>query len=310
MVAAWSKSAAPVSPEAYSTVLIGPPPSPVSKSCQSPAFGPRSSMTQEPFRRGASPRMLASRHWSPTRRPFGKSCGTQVAAEPRSPATIASRSWRGGLGAAGATSLRSIIVRPPRQRVRRPAALRPVAHPAEVEVRGARHARRQLAGLGGADDRDRLVGERLRLGRLERHDLVVERLAVLVERGEERDAELHVGHVELDLGEVDRLREPQRRASRGRTRTSCSAPCAPRAPASGRRSPGPATITPSMCPRSRPPAASKPNWPPSARWSRRSNPASRSQRIDSASKAWPASKTRRIGPSKSAPGSFGVWVTS
>ena len=40
------------------------------------------------------------------------------------------------------------------------------------------------------------------------HDLVVERLAVLVERGEERDAELHVGHVELDLGEVDRLREP------------------------------------------------------------------------------------------------------
>ncbi len=73
MLAAWSKSAAPVSPEAYSTVLIGPPPSPVSKSCQSPAFGPRSSMTQEPLRRGASPRMLASRHWSPTRRPFGKS---------------------------------------------------------------------------------------------------------------------------------------------------------------------------------------------------------------------------------------------
>ena len=101
MLAAWSKSAAPVSPEAYSTVLIGPPPSPVSKSCQSPAFGPRSSMTQEPFRRGASPRMLASRHWSPTRRPFGKSFGTQVAAEPRSPATIASRSWRGGLARGG-----------------------------------------------------------------------------------------------------------------------------------------------------------------------------------------------------------------
>ena len=59
---------------------------------------------------------------------------------------------------------------------------------------------------------DGLVGERLRLGRLERDDLVMERLGVLVERGEERDAELHVGHVDLELGEVDRLREPRRRA--------------------------------------------------------------------------------------------------
>ena len=140
-LAAWSKSAAPVRPEAYSTVLIGPPPSPVSKSCQSPAFGPRSSMTQEPFRRGASPRMLARRHWSPTRRPFGKSCGTQVAAELRSPATIASRSCRGGLGAAGATSLRSIIVAAASAARRAPSS----ASPSRTSGRGRSPARSPCA---------------------------------------------------------------------------------------------------------------------------------------------------------------------
>ena len=42
--------------------------------------------------RGAAPLMLASRHSSPTRRPFGNSRGTQVSAVARSRATMASRS--------------------------------------------------------------------------------------------------------------------------------------------------------------------------------------------------------------------------
>jgi hypothetical protein len=58
--------------------LIGPPPSFPSKSIQSPACGPRRVMTQEPVLRGASPRILARRHSSPTRLPFGKRRGTQL----------------------------------------------------------------------------------------------------------------------------------------------------------------------------------------------------------------------------------------
>ena len=42
---------------------------------------------------------------------------------------------------------------------------------------------------------------------IERDDLVMERLGVLVERGEQRRAEIHVGHVDLELGVVDRLGE-------------------------------------------------------------------------------------------------------
>ena len=82
----------PVSPVDSSSVLSGPPPWPPSKSCQSPARSPFSAMTQEPFLRGAAPLMLASRHSSPTRRPLGKSRGTQVSAVARSRATMASRS--------------------------------------------------------------------------------------------------------------------------------------------------------------------------------------------------------------------------
>src|SRR5581483_11361005 len=87
---------------------MGPPPSPPSKSIQSPACSPVSAITQEPFLRGASPRILASRHSSPTRRPFGKCRGTQCSAVARSRATISSRSNRSA-GRAGSTSLRSSI---------------------------------------------------------------------------------------------------------------------------------------------------------------------------------------------------------
>ena len=53
---------------------------------------------------------------------------------------------------------------------------------------------------------DGLVGERLRVRRVEGDELVVERLGVLVERGEQRALEREVGHVDLELGAVDRLR--------------------------------------------------------------------------------------------------------
>ena len=49
----------------------------------------------------------------------------------------------------------------------------------------------------------------MRRGRIERHGLVVERLGVLVHGREQRVAELHVGHVELDLPVIDRLRGAQ-----------------------------------------------------------------------------------------------------
>ena len=90
-----------------------------------------------------------------------------------------------------------------------PAAPGVGAHPAEVEVGADRDPRRQLVGLDRAQDVDRLVGELLRLGRIEGDDLVVELLGVLVHRREQGDLELHVGHVELALGEVDRLGLPE-----------------------------------------------------------------------------------------------------
>ncbi len=82
----------PESPVPSSIALIGPPPSFPSKSIQSPACGPRRAITQEPVLRGASPRILASRHSSPTRLPFGKRRGTQLSAVSRRRWTIRSRS--------------------------------------------------------------------------------------------------------------------------------------------------------------------------------------------------------------------------
>jgi hypothetical protein len=67
-----------------------------------------------------------------------------------------------------------------------PAARREGAEAAEVEVGAVGDARQQLARVGGAQHVDRLVGQRLRGGRVERHMLVVERAGVLVERREER----------------------------------------------------------------------------------------------------------------------------
>jgi hypothetical protein len=54
-------------------------------------------------------------------------------------------------------------------------------------------------------DVDGLVGKRLCFSGVEGDHLVVERLAVLVQGAEQRGADLHVGHVDLDLREVERL---------------------------------------------------------------------------------------------------------
>jgi hypothetical protein len=78
-----------------------------------------------------------------------------------------------------------------------------------MELGVDRDSGRQLIGLNRAQDVDRLVGKLLRFWRIERDDLVIELLGVLVHRREQRDLELHVGHVQLALGEVDRLRVPE-----------------------------------------------------------------------------------------------------
>jgi hypothetical protein len=92
---------------------------------------------------------------------------------------------------------------------RPPAAPRIGAGPAEIEVGRGGDPGRQLLGHDRAQDVDGLVREPLRLGRLERYDLVVKLLGVLVHRRQHGDLELHVRHVELTLGEVDRLRLPE-----------------------------------------------------------------------------------------------------
>jgi len=76
------------------------------------------------------------------------------------------------------------------------------AEPAEEEVGAGRDAGQKLACVRGAQHVDRLVRQRLRGGRIERHMLVVELAGVLVQRGEKRGPEAHIGHVDLHLAEL------------------------------------------------------------------------------------------------------------
>jgi L-asparagine transporter-like permease len=77
---------------ARASASIGPPPSPQSKSIQSPACTPFRVITQEPFLRGGSPLILARRQSSPSRRPWGKCSGIHSSARCLRRAAISSRS--------------------------------------------------------------------------------------------------------------------------------------------------------------------------------------------------------------------------
>ena len=89
--------------------------------------------------------------------------------------------------------------------------------------------------------------------------LVMEFLRILVEAGEQRDLQLHVGHVELQLSVVDRLGQLDAALDDVGPGFMPSAPCARRVLATAMPTSGPATITPSIWPLMRPPAVSKPN---------------------------------------------------